>query len=64
MQDEEPITQGDRIAFINLFKEIAAIGRQARERRAAVLAAQSSVDAEDPQSVSDRRVQAGNLPID
>ena len=34
MQDE-PITQADRIAFLNLFKEIAAIGRQAREQRAA-----------------------------
>lgn len=34
MQDE-PISQADRIAVINLFKEIAAFGRQVRERRTA-----------------------------
>lgn len=34
MQDE-PISRADRLAFTELFKEIAALGRQARERRAA-----------------------------
>jgi hypothetical protein len=59
VQEEEPVTQADRLAFINLFKEIAAIGRQARERRAAALATQSSVDTENPQPITDREVQAG-----
>lgn len=36
---DEPISRADRLAFLELFKEIAAIGRQARERRAAEAAA-------------------------
>ena len=38
----KPITPADRIAVTNLFKEIAAFGRQVRERRAAEAAASQS----------------------
>ena len=39
----EPISAADRIAFTNLFREIAAFGRRIRERHAAKAAATSVV---------------------
>lgn len=46
MQDES-ITEADRIAVINLFKEIAEFGRRVRQRRTGELAV---TDPETPQS--------------
>jgi len=43
----EPITQADRIAVINLFKEIAEFGRRVRQRRAGEIAVTGQ---ETPQS--------------
>ena len=49
----KPNSQADRIAVTKLFKEIAAFGRQVRERRAAeAVAAQSAAFTERLQPVS------------
>ena len=56
----EPITRADRIAFTNLFKEIAAIGRQARERCATEKEdVQLTPDTSHLQPVFEKEVPAG-----
>lgn len=57
MQDES-ITEADRIAVINLFKEIAEFGRRVRQRRTGELAV---TDLETPQS-GEARPAEGDAP--